>query len=162
MIKEQGPGKTATGKDEKDEKMDFGMIFAALVAGHYLADYWVQTDHQAAHKGMTGPDSWCGRWNAFKHAYTYTATLVVVLTVVWGFSGEPYRLSSALVMAAALILNGVTHYIIDRRWTLEAFARAIGKSAWLDRDKATAMLHLDQAAHLAIFGPVALAISVLA
>ena len=141
--------------------MEFGTIFAALVFGHYLADFWVQTDHQAAHKGLTGPESWCGRWNAFKHALTYTATMSAVLGVVLIATGAPYTTHTAGVVWAALIANGVTHYVIDRRWPLEALARRLGKGPWIDRDKAGAMMHLDQAAHLVILGPVALVIAVL-
>jgi hypothetical protein len=59
----------------------------------------------------------------------------------------------------ALVLNGVTHYVIDRRWTLEAFARGMGKSGWIDADK-TAMMHLDQAAHLVLLGLFAAFIAV--
>jgi hypothetical protein len=138
--------------------MDFGMIFAALVAGHYLADYWVQTDHQAQHKGLTGDRSREGRWNAFKHAATYTLT---VSGAVLGTAAATGASVNAWTVLALLALNGVTHYVIDRRWTLEWVARKIGKGGWIDNDK-TALPHLDQAAHLAIFGPVALAISVLA
>lgn len=32
----------------------FGIVFAALVVGHYLADYFVQTDVQAQNKGRRG------------------------------------------------------------------------------------------------------------
>jgi hypothetical protein len=141
--------------------MDFGTIFAALVIGHYLADFWVQTDHQSRHKGLKGPDSWCGRWNAFKHAVTYTATVWGVLAAVLSATGAGFGQHTAAVVTAALVVNGITHYVIDRRWTLEALARKLGKGTWIDNDK-SAMMHLDQAAHLAIFGPVALAICALA
>ncbi len=141
--------------------MDFGTIFAALVIGHYLADFWVQTDHQSRHKGLTGPDSWCGRWNAAKHAFTYTITLLGVLGAVLGATGAPYSTRSLYAVLALVIANGVTHYIIDRRWTLEWLARRLGKGGWIDADRASAMMHLDQAAHLAIFGPVALGIVLL-
>lgn len=141
--------------------MEFGTIFAALVAGHYLADYWVQTDHQAQHKGLVGDRSREGRWNAFKHAYTYTFTLWFVLAVVLIATGAGFDQHTATVVWAVLGLNGVTHYVIDRRWTLERFARFIGKGGWIDNDPG-ALGHLDQAAHLALFGPVALAICALA
>jgi hypothetical protein len=138
--------------------MDFGTIFAALVIGHYLADFWVQTDHQSRHKGLTGPDSWCGRWNAAKHATTYTATLFGVVAGVLAATGADWSWAPVLWI---VIGNGITHYIIDRRWTLEKLARLLGKGGWIDADRASAMMHLDQAAHLAIFGPVALALVLL-
>lgn len=138
--------------------MDFGTIFAALVIGHYLADFWVQTDHQSRHKGLTGPDSWCGRWNAAKHAVTYTATLFGVVAGVLAATGADWDPG---VTAALVVGNGLTHYVIDRRWTLEWLARRLGKGGWIDADRASAMMHLDQAAHLAIFGPVALGLVLL-
>jgi len=136
--------------------MDFGTIFAALYIGHYLADYYVQTNHQARHKGWVGGSSWEGRWNAAKHAFTYTLTLAGVLGVVAGATGSAGELSAGVV-GALLAANGLTHYIIDRRWTLEAFARKIGKSGWIDGDR-EALPKLDQAAHIVILGAVALGI----
>jgi hypothetical protein len=134
---------------------DFGTIMGALVAGHYLADYWVQTDHQAQHKGLTGPRSAEGRWNCAKHAATYTLTLAATVYAAVSVSGLDMNHG---VLWAALASNGVTHYLIDRRWTLEAFARATGKGGWIDADK-SALGHLDQAAHLSLLGAVALVVA---
>jgi hypothetical protein len=66
--------------------------------------------------------------------------------------------AEAAAMFAALAANGMTHYAIDRRWTLEAFARKIGKGGWIDNDE-TAMMHLDQAAHVVILGAAALSLT---
>lgn len=74
-------------------------------------------------------------------------------------TGVPYTSRSMIAVCTALVLNGVTHYIIDRRWTLEAFARLIGKSGWIDNDP-EALPKLDQAAHLVLLGAAALAIAV--
>lgn len=140
--------------------MDFGTIFSALIIGHYLADFWVQTDHQSRHKGLKGPDSWCGRWNAFKHAWTYSITLAFVVGGVGLATGEITTAHQVNTMFVLVALNGVTHYIIDRRWTLERFARFMRKGQWIDADKG-AMMHLDQAAHIVILGAVALALVLL-
>jgi hypothetical protein len=137
----------------------FGAVALTLLMMHGPADYFVQTDHQAQHKGLTGDRSAEGRWNAAKHALSYTVTqaiAVVLVLAVFGFDG------SYAVVVAGLVLNGLTHYVIDRRWTLEVFARRVmRKSGWIDNDPG-ALPHLDQAAHLGLFFPVALLIAALA
>lgn len=136
----------------------FATVFAAFLIGHYLADYFVQTDHQAQHKGLTGSRSNEGRRNCAVHAVTYTATLAGVLGLALNVEDVEFSTTASLVVSVALILNGVTHYVIDRRWTLEAFARLIGKSGWLDNDP-EALPKLDQAAHLVLLGAVALVLT---
>lgn len=138
----------------------FATVFAAFLVGHYLADYVVQTDHQAQHKGLTGSRSNEGRRNCAIHALTYTATLAFVLSLALTVEDVEFSTSSALAVWAALILNGVTHYVIDRRWTLEALMRFMGKSGWIDNDP-EALPKLDQAAHVALLGVFALAVAAL-
>ncbi len=138
----------------------FATIFAALFAGHYLGDYFVQTDHQAQHKGLTGSRSTEGRQNCALHALTYTATLAGVLGAVMLVEDVEYGTYTGLVVWSGLILNGLTHYLIDRRWTLEGLARLMGKSGWIDNDP-EALPKLDQAAHVVILGAVSLAMAAL-
>lgn len=134
----------------------FGAVGITMLLAHPVADYFVQTDHQAQHKGLTGARSAEGRWNAAKHAFTYTLTqlaAVVLMLAATGFTG------SYGVVVVGLMLNGATHYVIDRRWTLEVFARRVmRKSGWIDNDPG-ALPHLDQAAHLGLFLPIALLIA---
>lgn len=139
----------------------FGTIMAALLVGHYLGDYFVQTDVQAQNKGRRGSrlENFIGRIHCFWHALGYTSTLAGVLGVVMIATDMPYTSLGIAVIWAALILNGVTHYVIDRRWTLEAFARLIGKSGWIDNDP-EALPKLDQAAHIVLLGATALVIAV--
>lgn len=138
----------------------FATVFAAFLIGHYLADYFVQTDHQAQHKGLTGSRSNEGRRNCAVHAITYTATLAGVLGLALNVEDVAFSTTASLVVWAALILNGITHYVIDRRWTLEALARFMGKSGWIDADR-EALPKLDQAAHVVLLGVFALAIAAL-
>lgn len=138
----------------------FATVFAAFLIGHYLADYFVQTDHQAQHKGLTGSRSNEGRRNCAVHAITYTATLAGVLGLALNVEDVEFSTTASLVVWAALILNGITHYVIDRRWTLEALARFMGKSGWIDADR-EALPKLDQAAHVVLLGVFALAIAAL-
>lgn len=140
----------------------FGTIIGALIVAHYLGDYFVQTDVQAQHKGKRGTRlfNYIGRIHCLWHALTYTATLGIVLLLVLDVSGVALPARTQLIVWSVLILNGVTHYVIDRRWTLEAFARLIGKSGWLDNDP-EALPKLDQAAHLVLLGAVAFALTAL-
>lgn len=140
----------------------FGTIMAALLVAHYLGDYFVQTDVQAQNKGKRGTRlyNYIGRIHCLWHALTYTATLGIVLLLVLDVSGVELTARTHLMMWSVLVLNGVTHYVIDRRWTLEAFARLIGKSGWIDNDP-EALPKLDQAAHLVLLGVVAYALTAL-
>jgi hypothetical protein len=99
------------------------LAFAAMLAVHGIADLWVQTHHQALHKG---DHSWPGRWNCARHVATYTAcTLLAVLLVTrWLDLGAH---ATGWGITAGQALSAVTHYAIDRRWTLAAWARALGK-----------------------------------
>ena len=140
----------------------FATIFAAFLIGHYLGDYFVQTDVQAQNKGRRGSrlENFAGRIHCLWHALTYTTTLAGVLGAALLVEGVEFDSRAALVVWSALILNGVAHYVIDRRWTLEAFARLIGKSGWIDNDP-EALPKLDQAAHVVLLGAFALAIAAL-
>lgn len=140
----------------------FATVFAAFLIGHYLGDYFVQTDVQAQNKGRRGSrlENFIGRTHCFWHALGYTTTLAGVLGVALLVEGVEVGGRGSLVVWSALILNGITHYIIDRRWTLEAFARRIGKSGWIDNDP-EALPKLDQATHVVLLGVFALAIAAL-
>lgn len=136
---------------------EFLLYFTAaglcLLLAHPIGDYLVQTPHQADHKGLRGERVREGRLNCFKHALTYTLTQIAVMFTVFTFADYdgPY-----VLVALFLVLNGVTHYVIDRRWTLELFAREVlHKGPWIDKDPG-ALPHLDQAVHLALFLPVAI------
>lgn len=140
----------------------FGTVIGVLLVAHYLGDYFVQTDVQAQHKGKRGTRlfNYIGRIHCLWHALTYTLTLVGALLLVLAVSGVELTARTQLIVWSVLVLNGVTHYVIDRRWTLEAFARRIGKSGWIDNDP-EALPKLDQAAHVVLLGVAALALTAL-
>jgi hypothetical protein len=98
----------------------FAAVFAALYAAHQVADHWVQTDHQANHKGLPG---WPGRWNCAKHVATYTLTGVVALAALAAVTGWRPAL---LPLTAGLAVNAVSHYIADRRTPLRRIAEWTG------------------------------------
>lgn len=88
---------------------DFAAVAITLYAAHHVGDYWVQTDHQARHKGLAGQ---AGRIACLNHVTTYVTTqwaFMVVLKVVLGVG------VSTLGLAALLLVSGVTHYLADRR-----------------------------------------------
>ena len=49
----------------------FAAIAITLYVAHHVGDYWIQTDHQACHKGAGGAE---GRIACLKHVATYTLT----------------------------------------------------------------------------------------
>src|SRR5687767_9551376 len=101
-------------------------VFGALYAAHQVADHWVQTQHQADHKGLP---AWKGRLSCLAHVATYTATAVAALAPLAAL-GLPLHLGQTI---AGLTVSAVTHYIADRRTPLRRMADALGKNpAWLE------------------------------
>jgi len=102
----------------------FAAVFAALYAAHQVADHWVQTDHQAGHKGQPG---WVGRWNCAKHVATYGATQLLALGVL--ALALDLRLSP-LWLAVGMTINLGTHYLADRRTPLRWIAEKLGSGGF--------------------------------
>lgn len=87
----------------------FAALAVALYAAHHVGDYWVQTDHQARHKGDAGHR---GRIQCSAHVLSYLATQTVTLAMVGLVLGLDV---STLGLLAGLAVSGVTHYLADRR-----------------------------------------------
>jgi hypothetical protein len=97
--------------------MDHAVVFAAFIAlyvGHHVGDYWVQTDHQAQHKGNPGLE---GSIACLEHVCTYMITQAVFLigVLVWMGLGSDHELGSVVGLLLALLVSGATHYAADRR-----------------------------------------------
>lgn len=128
----------------------FGGVYAALHAGHTVADYWVQSDHQAQVKGKPGKD---GKRACAIHVATLTATQAVFLAMACLATGE--RLSVRRV-AAGLAVNAASHYAMDRRdhGVMPLMCRALrhyGKEDFAEVGKgslASGAALLDQAFHI--------------
>ncbi|SCG14588.1 Protein of unknown function [Micromonospora echinofusca] len=119
----------------------FAAVFVALFVAHQVGDHWIQTQHQASHKGDAG---WSGRWACVKHVLTYCATAMVSLAGLAAVTGWcPDGVPAVVGMA----VSGVSHFVIDRRWPLRWLADRLGKCPdWLERGGG--LYALDQSAHI--------------
>ncbi|MCX4664915.1 DUF3307 domain-containing protein [Streptomyces uncialis] len=100
----------------------FAAVFIALYVAHSVGDHWVQTSHQAAHKGAAG---WVGRLADARHVATLTATKSIVLApVVWLLDLD----LSVLGLLLGFGVDAVTHWWADRRTTLARLAELTGKA----------------------------------
>lgn len=109
-----------------------GAAALALYAGHHVGDYWVQTDHQARHKGDVGAD---GAMHCALHVLSYLATQVACLGLLVLATGVHLTVAGVL---AGLAVSGATHYAADRRehGIMFRLARLIpGKAAFLELGK---------------------------
>jgi uncharacterized protein DUF3307 len=87
----------------------FAEAFVTLYVAHHVGDYWVQTDHQARHKGDAGAE---GRWHCWAHVLSYMVTqgaMLAIMATVLDMYMNPWKVS------AALFVSAVTHYAADRR-----------------------------------------------
>jgi hypothetical protein len=99
----------------------FTAVFIGLYAAHEVGDHWVQTRHQACHKGAAG---WSGRLACARHVGMLSGVKAVTLGMASTVLGVHLR-PTALV--AALLVDAVSHYWADRRSTLARLANLIGK-----------------------------------
>ncbi len=114
-----------------DQAGAFAAVAVALYAAHHVGDYWVQTDHQARHKGLAGEE---GRTACLNHVIGYLltqATFMAGAALILDIPGQgagPYM---------ALLVSGVTHYMADRRehGLMFKLARRLGKGTFMELGK---------------------------
>ncbi|HEY2763319.1 MAG TPA: transcriptional regulator [Pseudonocardiaceae bacterium] len=99
----------------------FAVVLPGLLVAHNVADHWLQTDHQAGHKGLSG---WPGRIACASHVATYTLTTVATVALLWWLLDLPI---SPLGFVAGQLVSAVTHYWADRRTTLAELCERLGK-----------------------------------
>jgi hypothetical protein len=119
-----------------ESAVTFGATFAALYGAHMVADHWIQTDHQAKHKGERG--SVRGWLALLGHVATYTLTAAVFVGLLaWrtGIELDPVRVGLALLVSA------ITHGWADRRHPLAWLARLTGKSQRGAKGEMTGFYH---------------------
>lgn len=110
-----------------------------LLFAHFVADYWVQSHHQATIKGHRGR---AGSLACLKHVATYTLVTAALGGYVW--AKADLAITPAGFIAGQMV-SAVTHYWADRRYTLAGLAKRLGKQGYYDNGGAE---KLDQAWHI--------------
>ncbi|WP_334665665.1 DUF3307 domain-containing protein [Streptomyces cyaneofuscatus] len=129
----------------------FASLFVLLYLGHLLADYPLQSDHQAARKADRSPSGWYAN---LTHAATHVATCAAALAVgALVLDDVAVSLPVALV---ALVWIGATHAFIDRRWPVLWWMTRTGQASWVKHGGAA---HVDQTAHILALVLAALALA---
>jgi hypothetical protein len=128
----------------------FGTLFALLYVAHLLADYPLQTDHQAGCKAERGAAGW--RAN-LSHAGTHAAVSAALLTI--GALALDLHIGLA-VTTAGLAWIGATHSLIDRRWPIHWWMQHTRQAGFAQHGGAA---HVDQTAHITAIAIAALAIA---
>jgi hypothetical protein len=136
----------------------FAACFVALLAAHQLADYWAQTNYQAANKGRHGSphDNAEGRVACMAHVATYTAVSGATVTGANCLLGLGANWRGVV---AGQLISFATHYFADRRFPLRALAARTGKLEFHDAGEGLAKgsAVLDQSWHLGWLAVCALA-----
>ncbi|HVX20910.1 MAG TPA: DUF3307 domain-containing protein [Acidimicrobiales bacterium] len=105
--------------------------FPAVLAGHLIGDWVIQTDWQAANKERS--------WKANQqHMVGYHVALAACAALVM----------PARRVAVLTAISWATHSIIDRRWPVRRLLAASGSEAF--SGTTLGLLTADQALHLAI------------
>ncbi|MFD3820607.1 DUF3307 domain-containing protein [Streptomyces rubiginosohelvolus] len=129
----------------------FASLFVLLYIGHLLADYPLQTDHQATHKADRSAAGWAAN---LRHATTHVVTCTAALTV-GAVVLDDVALSAPMVLAALLWI-GASHALIDRRWPVQWWMNHTGQTSWAANGGAA---HVDQTAHVLALALAALALA---
>ncbi|OUD04734.1 hypothetical protein CA983_02615 [Streptomyces swartbergensis] len=128
----------------------FAPVFILLYVAHLLADYPLQTDHQADHKAEQSAAGW-------RANLAHAAIHVAVSALLLGLGALLLNLSVAPVPAAAgLLWIGASHSLIDRRRGVQWWMKNTGQPEFLKHGGAA---HVDQTAHIAALTVAALAIT---
>lgn len=128
----------------------FATLFVLLYVAHLLADYPLQTDHQAGHKADGGAAGW--RAN-LAHAGTHLVLSGLALLAGW----VVLDLNVGLLPAAtALLWIAGSHAVIDRRWPVARWMRFARQARWAQNGGAA---HVDQTAHVTAIFLTALALA---
>ncbi|MFJ3839452.1 DUF3307 domain-containing protein [Streptomyces sp. NPDC090054] len=125
----------------------FANLFVLLYVAHLIADYALQTDHQADHKMEKSREGWTAN---LTHAGTHTMTTAVALAIGWWALDLPISLPAA---GTALAWITASHALIDRRWPVTWWMTNTGSTDWISRGGAA---YVDQTAHVTALAIAAL------
>ncbi|WP_033439382.1 DUF3307 domain-containing protein [Saccharothrix sp. NRRL B-16314] len=114
-----------TGLDTLATAVTFAATLPALLVAHNVADHWVQTEAQAAHKGQR---STAGRLACLRHVASYTLVTAGTVALLWWLLDLPITL---LGFVAGQLVSAVTHYWADRPHNLARLARLCGKRTFV-------------------------------
>lgn len=123
----------------------FAAVFVALFVAHQVADHWVQSSHQAGHKGREG---WEGRLACAAHVASYTLCTTLAVLGVWLLLDLPVTLGGVILGQA---ISAVTHYWADRRAPLRNLAERLrlGGFYGLGAPRPVRVLVVDEHGHVA-------------
>lgn len=119
----------------------FAATFILLYTAHLVADYVLQTDHQAAHKADRSVAGW--RAN-LAHAGTHVIVCAAALAAGAALLGELHPNLWRAAVAVAWI--GASHAAIDRRRAIAWWMDHARQREFRERGGAA---HVDQTAHIA-------------
>ena len=106
-------------------------LLPLLLAGHFVGDWVVQTDFQAANKTSS--------WKANQqHMVGYHLVL----------GGLAALVASPAVVAVVVAVSWATHSLIDRRWPVKRLMAATGSAPFSETP--WGVIAVDQALHLTI------------
>jgi hypothetical protein len=105
-----------------DHAVIFAVLLPALLVAHNVADHWLQTDHQAANKGLPG---WPGRIACARHVVSYTILTTTTTGLLWYAFRIPIN---PVNFTLGQLISALSHYWADRRFTLARLCAALGKS----------------------------------
>lgn len=129
----------------------FAAAFILLYVGHLIADYVLQTDHQAAHKADHGAAGW--RANLV-HAGTHVIVCAAALAAGAALLGELHPTLWRAAVAVAWI--GASHAAIDRRRAIAWWMNHAHQAVFREHGGAA---HIDQTAHITALAIAALIIA---
>ncbi len=129
----------------------FTSFFIAMYVGHLVGDYWVQTSWQAENKSDIP-------FARLMHVLTLQATKAVfVFPLLFIIDVHP------IAVAGMLLLDGLSHYIIDDRKNLRKLADLLNKGKFYDLGTpplAHGAHQLDQSAHIVMIFVVTLMVAI--
>lgn len=109
---------------------------AAVLAGHLIGDWIVQTDYQAEHK----TSSWkANQQHMLGYHLTLAAFCALAMPAAW--------------VAVTIAVSWVTHSLIDRRWPVKRLMQATGSGPF--SETTFGVIAVDQALHLSILAVLA-------